>query len=439
MLEWLDRNLDFETSRSRSPATRRRGSSASASSSRCLPCSSAELLRAARRLSRRQPRRPVLERAARGACLRTARGLPPQRRPSRARRGGGDRLRRRGGAARRVRAAGATSSTRDAPRFVSRRLPTSPTATSQCCADERSAPPAGARRLRACAHRVVAGGFAPLRRRRRLRVVDRRRPRSADRDRAPTRIRRRSGGLGSLREAAGGVPPRPLQRVAAALARVVAPARPQLLPRAARNARLSGVRPRLRDVEAPRAPHRPRAGHARGDARARARGRSRCRTSVSSNPDRSRPRPVPAGRRRAASQCAQRRSAFPSRRSSSARFSRTASAWAKGSSRSCVKGPDTLVAVLERLREADPGALRPAHRPCPRLCAPRARDASASRTGTCCSARGLSSARAYHAVDVCLVTSRQEGGPKAVLESMAAGVPLVTTRVGQAAGARCRR
>src|SRR5207247_5767707 len=40
--------------------------------------------------------------------------------------------------------------------------------------------------------------------------------------------------------------------------------------------------------------------------------------------------------------------------------------------------------------------------------------------------------RAYHGVDVCLVTSRQEGGPKAVLEAMAAGVPLVSTRVGQA-------
>ena len=41
-------------------------------------------------------------------------------------------------------------------------------------------------------------------------------------------------------------------------------------------------------------------------------------------------------------------------------------------------------------------------------------------------------ARAYRGVDVCLVTSRQEGGPKAVLESMASGVPLVSTRVGQA-------
>jgi glycosyltransferase involved in cell wall biosynthesis len=42
-------------------------------------------------------------------------------------------------------------------------------------------------------------------------------------------------------------------------------------------------------------------------------------------------------------------------------------------------------------------------------------------------------AKAYRALDVCLVTSRDEGGPKAVLESMATGIPLVTTRVGQAA------
>jgi glycosyltransferase involved in cell wall biosynthesis len=38
----------------------------------------------------------------------------------------------------------------------------------------------------------------------------------------------------------------------------------------------------------------------------------------------------------------------------------------------------------------------------------------------------------YHCLDVYMVTSRQEGGPKSVLESMASGVPLVTTRVGQA-------
>lgn len=40
--------------------------------------------------------------------------------------------------------------------------------------------------------------------------------------------------------------------------------------------------------------------------------------------------------------------------------------------------------------------------------------------------------RMYQALDLYLVTSRQEGGPKAVLESFASRVPLISTRVGQA-------
>ena len=38
----------------------------------------------------------------------------------------------------------------------------------------------------------------------------------------------------------------------------------------------------------------------------------------------------------------------------------------------------------------------------------------------------------YHALDAYLITSRDEGGPKALLEGMASGVPMITTRVGQA-------
>lgn len=38
----------------------------------------------------------------------------------------------------------------------------------------------------------------------------------------------------------------------------------------------------------------------------------------------------------------------------------------------------------------------------------------------------------FQTLDLYMITSRQEGGPKAVLESMASGIPLVTTRVGQA-------
>ena len=38
----------------------------------------------------------------------------------------------------------------------------------------------------------------------------------------------------------------------------------------------------------------------------------------------------------------------------------------------------------------------------------------------------------YNALDLYIVSSREEGGPKAIVESMASGVPLVTTNVGMA-------
>jgi glycosyltransferase involved in cell wall biosynthesis len=41
-------------------------------------------------------------------------------------------------------------------------------------------------------------------------------------------------------------------------------------------------------------------------------------------------------------------------------------------------------------------------------------------------------AKLYHPLDLYLVTSREEGGPMALMESMASGVPVVSTRVGMA-------
>ena len=38
----------------------------------------------------------------------------------------------------------------------------------------------------------------------------------------------------------------------------------------------------------------------------------------------------------------------------------------------------------------------------------------------------------YKAIDLYIVTARQEGGPKSILESLASGVPLVSTKVGMA-------
>jgi len=97
-----------------------------------------------------------------------------------------------------------------------------------------------------------------------------------------------------------------------------------------------------------------------------------------------------------------------------------------------VKGPDVLVAVLHRLH----GRVHELHvlltglargyvrRELARAGVPHVHVLAGSRAEL---------ARAYHALDLYIVASRQEGGPKAVLESMATGVPVVATRVGQAA------
>ena len=112
-------------------------------------------------------------------------------------------------------------------------------------------------------------------------------------------------------------------------------------------------------------------------------------------------------------------------------FQKDGVGWDEGLEPKLIKGPDTLVSVLERLRDRVPELVAllvgPARgyvrRELERLGVPYRHVRAGSRPDV---------ARAYHALDAYLVTSRQEGGPKAVLESMGAGVPLVTTRVGQA-------
>ncbi len=95
-----------------------------------------------------------------------------------------------------------------------------------------------------------------------------------------------------------------------------------------------------------------------------------------------------------------------------------------------VKGPDTLVATLSRLGAAIDDLFVLVVGPARGYVRTGLERAGIPNRHIVFDSRD-DLVRAYHALDVTLVTSRQEGGPKAVLESMAAGIPVVTTRVGQ--------
>ena len=112
-------------------------------------------------------------------------------------------------------------------------------------------------------------------------------------------------------------------------------------------------------------------------------------------------------------------------------FQKDGVGWEAGLEPKLVKGPDVLIAALERVAaEVDnlhvllTGPARGyVRRELERLGIVHTHVLAEDR---------VELARAYQALDVYVVASRQEGGPKGVLESMASGVPLVTTRVGQA-------
>ncbi len=113
-------------------------------------------------------------------------------------------------------------------------------------------------------------------------------------------------------------------------------------------------------------------------------------------------------------------------------FQKDGVGWGEGLEPKLIKGPDILVEAVARTRERVPELVV--------LLTGPARGyvkAGLERAGVPYRHAMLPNveavAPAYDAIDVCVVASRDEGGPRAVLESMATGVPLVTTRVGQAA------
>jgi glycosyltransferase involved in cell wall biosynthesis len=112
-------------------------------------------------------------------------------------------------------------------------------------------------------------------------------------------------------------------------------------------------------------------------------------------------------------------------------FQKDGVGWGDGLEPKLVKGPDTLVAALERVAAEIPELyvlLTGPARGYVRM--ELERQGIEHRHMVAQSRREL--ATAYHALNAYVVASRQEGGPKGVLESLAAGVALISTRVGQA-------
>ncbi len=137
--------------------------------------------------------------------------------------------------------------------------------------------------------------------------------------------------------------------------------------------------------------------------------------------------------RRTAESCVRARSDFglPQSAVIVGSFQKDGVGWGGGTEPKLIKGPDVLVEVLGRVRHRIPELFVALAGPARGFVR-----AGLERLGIPYKSFELEDysdvARLYHALDAYVVTSRQEGGPKAVLESMASGVPLITTRVGQA-------
>lgn len=112
-------------------------------------------------------------------------------------------------------------------------------------------------------------------------------------------------------------------------------------------------------------------------------------------------------------------------------FQKDGLGWGEGNEPKLIKGPDVFVEAMKRLRERVPELHVLLTGPA-RGFVKRGLDAAAIPWRHHMMRTYRQTERCYHALDAYVVSSRQEGGPKAVLEAMATGVPLISTRVGQA-------
>jgi glycosyltransferase involved in cell wall biosynthesis len=111
-------------------------------------------------------------------------------------------------------------------------------------------------------------------------------------------------------------------------------------------------------------------------------------------------------------------------------FQKDGEGWGTGEVPKTIKGPDVFLNAVERLARQVPTFVLlggPARgyvkRGLERIGMRYAHEYAPDRD---------SLAQLYHALDLYIVASREEGGPMALMESMASGVPVVSTRVGMA-------
>lgn len=111
-------------------------------------------------------------------------------------------------------------------------------------------------------------------------------------------------------------------------------------------------------------------------------------------------------------------------------FQKDGVGWAEGNEPKLIKGPDIFLKVIKKLKVEVPNLFV--------LLSGPARGYvknDLENMGVPYQHKYLKDAakitELYDALDLYLISSREEGGPKACLESMAQGIPLVTTKVGQ--------
>lgn len=106
--------------------------------------------------------------------------------------------------------------------------------------------------------------------------------------------------------------------------------------------------------------------------------------------------------------------------------------WGEGAEPKLIKGPDVFVDAVARLRERVPELFVLLGGPARGYVKRRLEELGVPYRHVVPGNDFLGVSSLYHALDLYLIASRQEGGPKSLFESWATGVPVVSTRVGQA-------